>query len=102
MASLDGAWSIINDAEYAVFRRRLEVAVWVVARTKRASGAPLSGPESDLCTRVLRGDESPHRLALWSCAVDQGAQDVVIAGKADDSALLGWVDQAWPSIAGIS
>lgn len=102
MASLDGAWSIINDAEYAPFRRRLEVAVWSVARTKRASGAPLNGPESDLCTRVLRGDESPHRLALWSCAVDQGAQDVVIAGKADDSALLGWVNQAWPSIAGIS
>lgn len=100
MASLDGAWSIINDAEYAVFRRRLEVAVWSVARTKRASA--LSGPESDLCTRVLRGDESPHRLALWSCAVDQDAQDVVIAGKADDSALLGWVDQAWPNIAGIS
>ncbi|MCO6633008.1 hypothetical protein RFH55_03720 [Cutibacterium avidum] len=61
MASLNGAWSAINDPEYASFRRR------------------------------------PNGRN-----VDPTAQDVILAGQADDTVLLGWVDQAWPHIAGIS
>lgn len=100
--SLTFAWQMVNGASHSAFREQVELAMWTIARTKHLEGAE-SGAERALATRILRGDMWPITVAIKAAATDNTAQDAYVAGgnKLSDAAVIAWLTNAWPTIAGV-